>query len=388
MSRSQTGEEGLPAVEGFMAAMRCCLAPSIPAAVQNATAGVNGQTGGAEVLRDPAVFGLTPPSSEGRSPAGATGAALQIPCHGTAAAVGAFPGLSEKAPPVPGRGFFPEEGTSPEAAPSSASFGKTLPKALEPIAAGTVPSPFGDESDTSIRPEQARDMHASRHDADIKGGESPAPAVHEPDTHATQVSGPLLAASGTGLSELHALGDKNMLPPMERIDPAPPAASGPGGFESHDPVSTLSLEEALPEESLADMVKKAVWSRTNGAAQVKIQLKPDWLGQLHLHVRTEDHRVSLHIKTETATVRDLIESHLPGLRSELQNSGLDVAKMNVVIDQDLDGRGHSQPNPGQKKFALKHTDADPVNAGGNEHPAVINSMPFRPGTANSVDCFA
>ncbi len=63
-------------------------------------------------------------------------------------------------------------------------------------------------------------------------------------------------------------------------------------------------------------------------------LKPDHLGSLRVQISTDNNVVSIKIMTEFSMARDLLESHLPQLKAELQQQGLDVEEFDVSFDEE------------------------------------------------------
>ena len=86
-----------------------------------------------------------------------------------------------------------------------------------------------------------------------------------------------------------------------------------------DPVNNLSQRGALNQ-----IVEKAALNFKNGQAELRLNLKPDFLGQVHMRIVTENHMVTLKISTEFLAVKDFIENNIHQLKADLQNHGLEI----------------------------------------------------------------
>ena len=195
-----------------------------------------------------------------------------------------------------------------------------------------------------------------------------------------------------------------------------PESAAPGAFQTSDPDNLLQIEKMtwsltgppgtavsekgdaleavrLPLEpreirTLTDIIEKAVWRQENGRSRARIQLKPAFLGHLHLNVVMDQLKVTVEIRAETLLARDFLETKLHVLKADLQESGLEIDKIDVLVDPDLSNQQEQGPTSGHKQTHrlnghLKEvetlTDADPTEAG-----QVISS-----GTGeNQIDCFA
>jgi flagellar hook-length control protein FliK len=96
---------------------------------------------------------------------------------------------------------------------------------------------------------------------------------------------------------------------------------------------------ALRQGVFDQIVQRAVVQVAGEVGEIKIDLKPDFLGQVRMQIVTENQQVSVRILTELPAVRDMIEAGLHQLRSELQSQGLQVARVEVSVTDDY--RQHS-----------------------------------------------
>jgi flagellar hook-length control protein FliK len=92
--------------------------------------------------------------------------------------------------------------------------------------------------------------------------------------------------------------------------------------------------EAFQSDALQQIIQKASVNLKNGENEIKIELKPEFLGHIRMQIVTEDHQVTLRVLTESPMVKDLIEHNIQHLRAELQQHGLKMDVVNVSLTND------------------------------------------------------
>jgi flagellar hook-length control protein FliK len=85
-------------------------------------------------------------------------------------------------------------------------------------------------------------------------------------------------------------------------------------------------------------------------SEVRIQLKPESLGELKIKLSLEQGVVSAEFVVESETVREVVAANLPQLRSTLQDIGTNVAQLAVSINT---GKKDSQDDPAQRLWERK-----------------------------------
>lgn len=96
-----------------------------------------------------------------------------------------------------------------------------------------------------------------------------------------------------------------------------------------------------PVEVGTELVERMTAFLANERGEVRIQLKPEHLGELKIRVSVDHGVLAAEFVTETHAVKSIIEAHLPELRSALQNLGTNVAELSVHVgtqDQPWHGR--------------------------------------------------
>jgi len=216
---------------------------------------------------------------------------------------------------------------SPETADSTAgnaSVFKTIPHTENTRngAAPEFPRPPGAEAERSGAPAESGDFRQSPDDALY----SRMPATQAPAT-----------------GEVEAL----------------PDAFTVAGREAHSsPVTEMGIEKTADSPSVSrdkeamtgtgrtgifdQIVQRAAVQLRNDQSEINIDLKPDFLGRVRMQILTENQQVTVRIVTELATVRDMIETGLNQLKSELQSQGLQVERLEVAVADDHRQRGWHQ----------------------------------------------
>lgn len=110
-----------------------------------------------------------------------------------------------------------------------------------------------------------------------------------------------------------------------------------------------TAQRPFQTEVLSQLVEKAVMSLKNGQTSIILKLKPESLGRLRMEIMTKDNQVMIKIHTEMPLVKDIIESNVNHLRSELQNQGLEIEKFDVSVDHGSNkGGGEASELPFRK----------------------------------------
>jgi flagellar hook-length control protein FliK len=84
------------------------------------------------------------------------------------------------------------------------------------------------------------------------------------------------------------------------------------------------------------IVDKAVMRSINGRSEVQIRLKPEFLGNVHMNIATDKEQLVVRIMTDRPMVKEIIETHLHHLKTELQNQGLTIDRFDVMVNPDAD----------------------------------------------------
>jgi flagellar hook-length control protein FliK len=137
------------------------------------------------------------------------------------------------------------------------------------------------------------------------------------------------------------------------------------------------------------LADRAVFLQRNGQSEVRMDLKPEYLGRIQMKVATENHRVTVHLLAETPMAREIIEANLGQLRSDLANQGLNVDQIEVAMfaSGDRDSQGAGNPNQGGEGRMPGGAMKTAAVEGTQEAPSGISEQAAGSGN-RSVDYFA
>jgi flagellar hook-length control protein FliK len=214
---------------------------------------------------------------------------------------------------------------APETAPGSSSETGPLAEAIErPAFAPAAPvRPAGQRPETQASPE-LRGQAGQDAGRAPETGREPVAADPRPE---------LKAASAEALPAADAA------EPATATEPAPADARL---VRPHDgrPERVFETGAAARDKEAAgasragvfdQIVQRAVLQVKNEQSEIKIDLKPEFLGNVRMQIVSENQQVSVRILTEAPAVRDMIETGLQQLRSELQSQGLKVDRLEVAV---------------------------------------------------------
>jgi len=118
--------------------------------------------------------------------------------------------------------------------------------------------------------------------------------------------------------------------PTETATATPKAPSTSSATAAPEPDKTV-LERVSEARVLEQISRRIRLQPKNGANEIRIQLKPETLGQMQLRVLAQDQTISVKMVAETAMARDIIENNIGQLRADLNALGLNVEKLDVEI---------------------------------------------------------
>ena len=117
------------------------------------------------------------------------------------------------------------------------------------------------------------------------------------------------------------------------------------------------LQRPFSADSLNQIIQKAVLSLKNGQNEVRIALKPDFLGHIQMRIVTENQQVAVKIFAESPFVKDMLESNLHQLKTELQAQGLTIDELEVSVGYDSE----RETDPNQAAAELKRSKTTGLN---------------------------
>jgi flagellar hook-length control protein FliK len=112
------------------------------------------------------------------------------------------------------------------------------------------------------------------------------------------------------------------------------------------PIQQSGETQAAPKEMQTDVIRQIVQRmtlRSDGRnTSMQIKLKPEFLGNLHMEVVSENQQVTVRMTAENQAVKNIIEQNLHILKNELQQHGLQIQKFDVFVSQDNDAWRNGQ----------------------------------------------
>jgi flagellar hook-length control protein FliK len=109
------------------------------------------------------------------------------------------------------------------------------------------------------------------------------------------------------------------------------AGREPNGQSVAGVKETMPHEKAAPSDVIRQIVQRMSMQTTGDQSKMVIRLKPEFLGNVHLQVLTENHQVTVRMMADSTLVKDIVEQNLLHLRTELQNHGLEIQKFDVFV---------------------------------------------------------
>jgi hypothetical protein len=146
--------------------------------------------------------------------------------------------------------------------------------------------------------------------------------------------------------------------------------------------------ESFRSQNLDPIVERIAVSVRGNQSEARIALKPDHLGSIRLQIATDNGIVNIKIMAEIPMARDLLEAHLPQLKADLQQQGLELDEFDVTLDneeqhfrrEDRRRQGTFRPPSGSGRHHA-HSDRP-----GHDRPE--DDMTDRRSSTSGVDFFA
>ena len=156
----------------------------------------------------------------------------------------------------------------------------------------------------------------------------------------------------------------------EAILPASVSAALPSSPRSPMPVSpqpAVTIPHALetPEWKQAVSQQIVMMSR-DGIQSAELRLHPEELGSLHITLRLQQDQAKIHIVSDHAQVRQVMEQAIPQLRAAMADSGIQLGQANVSADNPFAGQNMN----GEHKSGEQHAASQ-----GEENIAEEESVP-------------
>jgi flagellar hook-length control protein FliK len=204
-----------------------------------------------------------------------------------------------------------DEPKSPNSAGKDPQFGLETSKPLEPVKSATVPLPSNSIPD---------DLNSNSDDRPLDNGD---------DLDGQSLQKPALPSGGSqGL--------------LSRLE----AKSGQGVVPATGEKEIVPQDKALQSDVIRQIVQRMALHTQGGQSKMVIHLKPEYLGNVHMQVLTENHQVTVRMMADSIGVKEIVEQNLQHLRAEMQHHGLEIQKFDVFVANDNGGWKSGQEQAG------------------------------------------
>lgn len=116
--------------------------------------------------------------------------------------------------------------------------------------------------------------------------------------------------------------------PPVATGPLPGAVPPPPSQTPAQPSVTLNLPMTHPQWG-QDLGSKVTWLLGQGIQDAKLQLHPQHLGPVQVHISLNDNQAAVNFVAHHADTRDALQAALPQLRDMLQQSGIQLGQAQV-----------------------------------------------------------
>ncbi len=115
----------------------------------------------------------------------------------------------------------------------------------------------------------------------------------------------------------------------------------------------------LQSDVVHQIVQRMTVRSDGQLSQMNIKLKPEFLGNMHLEITTENQQVAIRMTADNHHVKNMIEQNIQVLKAEMQQQGLQVHKIDVFVSQDQDAWKN-----GQQQTAFRQSQDHPRQQAG------------------------
>ncbi|UKJ19860.1 flagellar hook-length control protein FliK [Enterobacter mori] len=214
-------------------------------------------------------------------------------------------------------------------------------------------------------------------------GKTAAPLMMSGDKTPLAAAAPLAATSATPApvsSEALVTTEMPATPTVNAV--ALPAAVRTSVAHAPQQVVTVNHPPETPEWKQSVSQHIAVFSR-NGLHSAEIRLQPEELGSLQISLRVQQDQAQIHIVSEHAHIRHVMEQAMPQLRAAMAESGIQLGQSSVSAE----GQSFAAGEQGERAAGDEHAAQE-----GEEHAPEEESVPTllttTPGNIYGINTFA
>jgi len=139
--------------------------------------------------------------------------------------------------------------------------------------------------------------------------------------------------------------------PNRSVDPLQAAAKAPltGKTTPSAPPGMNRMETPTAgtfQTTVMDQIVEKISLRSfQGRSEMQIRLKPDFLGNVQMHIAADKEQLVVRMVTDQTAVKEIVESNLHQLKAELQNQGLAIDRFDIMVTPD------AEQHPNRDQFA-------------------------------------
>lgn len=130
-----------------------------------------------------------------------------------------------------------------------------------------------------------------------------------------------------------ALRDAGFAMPTTSEKPATPLSAGTSTALATAMMS--QSDDASMKANAQDVVRNAQLLLRNGGGEMKMQLKPEGVGEIHLKVAVKDGQVAVQMLTESDSAKKLLENGIEDLKTSLAQSKLHVDALKIEVGTEM-----------------------------------------------------
>jgi flagellar hook-length control protein FliK len=110
--------------------------------------------------------------------------------------------------------------------------------------------------------------------------------------------------------------------------------------------AVLQQDKTAQTDVIRQIVQRMSLHTQGGQSKMVIHLKPEFLGNVHMHVMTENQQVTVRMMADSTMVKDIIQQNIQHLQAQLMHHGLEIQKFDVFVANDGQGWRGGQEQAG------------------------------------------
>jgi flagellar hook-length control protein FliK len=188
---------------------------------------------------------------------------------------------------------------------------------------------------------------ADARDAEERRGAQDAP----PEERRPLAASARLAAAISGSAESHASAQAHDAAPVFAVPTAAASTASPSTANVEAPRETASAPHVDPQ-NVDRLVQSMHVNAKAGIMEATVRLRPEYLGEVTIHLRVDGTGVSAIVRAESAGVRQWLESQEESIRGGLAQHGLELGRFIVDPDDRQQAQQDAQQEAAEQRRAF------------------------------------